>query len=92
MVGRKKFDRWATMAERLELVGLLLHISDIVSIPSPIIACRDPKDDKYLEAAVAGAADAIVSGDADLLSLHPFRGVPIPAPAAFPAAFGSTLP
>ena len=29
-------------------------------------ACRDPKDDKFLELAVNGRADVIVSGDADL--------------------------
>ena len=38
---------------------------------------RDPTDDKFLECAVAGAADYIVSGDADLLSLHGVEGIPI---------------
>jgi uncharacterized protein len=43
----------------------------------------DPKDDKFLELAVNGHADLIISGDADLLALDPFRGVPIVTPAAF---------
>lgn len=38
---------------------------------------RDPTDDKFLECAVAGSADYIVSGDADLLSLHEVQGIPI---------------
>ncbi len=46
-------------------------------------ACRDPKDDKFLEAAVAGEADCIVSGDDDLLTLSPFEGIPILRPAEF---------
>jgi predicted nucleic acid-binding protein len=47
------------------------------------VACRDPTDDKFLELAVSGNADLILSGDKDLLTLHPFRGIPIVTPAAF---------
>lgn len=38
---------------------------------------RDPTDDKFLEAAVAGKASLLVSGDDDLLSLGEFEGVRI---------------
>jgi uncharacterized protein len=38
---------------------------------------RDPTDDKFLECAVAGRADYVVSGDADLLSLREVQGIPI---------------
>jgi predicted nucleic acid-binding protein len=48
-----------------------------------IAACRDPADDKFLELAVNGHADLIVSGDADLLALNPFRHIPIVRPAQF---------
>ena len=54
-----------------------------VAIPFPIHACRDARDDKFLEVAVHGRADAIVTGDADLLGLDPFRGVAIMTPAAY---------
>jgi putative PIN family toxin of toxin-antitoxin system len=47
----------------------------------PIRASRDPKDDKFLEAAVNGRADVLVTGDKDLLDLNPFRGVAIVTPA-----------
>jgi predicted nucleic acid-binding protein len=54
---------------------------------NPIIysiqACRDPRDDKFLEVAVHGQSDLIVTGDGDLLALHPFRGIDILAPAAY---------
>jgi len=46
-------------------------------------ACRDPTDDKFLDLAVDGHADVIVSGDLDLQTLNRFAGVPIIAPAAF---------
>jgi len=38
---------------------------------------RDPTDDKFLECAVSGAADYVVSADDDLLSLQEVRGIPI---------------
>ena len=37
----------------------------------------DPKDDKFLEAAIAGKVDFIVSGDQHLLDLKEFRSIPI---------------
>ena len=55
----------------------------MVNITEHIAACRDPKDDKFLELAVSGRADLIVSGDQDMLALNPFRGIPIVTPAAF---------
>lgn len=42
--------------------------------------CRDPKDDKFLEVAPNGRADVIVSGDADLLTLNPWRAIAIVTP------------
>ncbi len=38
---------------------------------------RDPTDDKFLECAVSGAADYVVSADDDLLSLREIQGIPI---------------
>ena len=52
-------------------------------ISRPLQACRDPRDDKFLDVAVHGSADALVTGDADLLALHPFHGVPILTPSHF---------
>ena len=42
-----------------------------------VLECRDPDDDMYLELALAADAEMIVSGDADLLVLSPWRGIPI---------------
>ena len=61
----------------------LLIEAETVPIAERIAACRDPTDDKFLELAVNGRADLIVSGDADLLVLNPFRGIPIVPPATF---------
>jgi predicted nucleic acid-binding protein len=45
--------------------------------------CRDPKDDKYLELAIAAGAETIISSDDDLLVPHLWRGVRILRPAAY---------
>lgn len=45
--------------------------------------CGDAKDNKYLELALAAGADMIVSSDDDLLTLHPWRGIPVLRPAAY---------
>jgi putative PIN family toxin of toxin-antitoxin system len=61
----------------------IFAIAELVAINERITACRDPKDNKFLELAVNGNADVIVSGDDDLLVLDQFRGIPILTPAAF---------
>ena len=52
--------------------------------PSVIVSdCRDPNDNKYLELAVAAGAQTIISGDHDLLILHPWRGISVLRPADY---------
>jgi uncharacterized protein len=45
--------------------------------------CRDPDDDWVLATALAGEADAIVSGDADLLTLDSYSGIEMLSPRQF---------
>jgi putative PIN family toxin of toxin-antitoxin system len=44
---------------------------------------NDPDDDKFLEAAVAGNVDYLVSGDSHLLSIDSFRDIDIVEPRTF---------
>ena len=83
VLSRPKFERYASEEDRARLLQSLLREARLVEIEETIRACRDPKDDKYLEAAVGGRAECIISGDDDLLVLHPFRGIPILRPRAF---------
>lgn len=68
----------------------LMAAAELVNITERIAACRDPKDDKFLDLAVNGRAELIVTGDRDLLALNPFRKIPIITPAEF--VQGSTHP
>jgi len=61
--------------------------AEMVTITEPVAGCRDPKDDKFLELAVNGCPDLIVSGDDDLLVMGSFRGIPILTPARFGRAY-----
>lgn len=83
VLSREKLDRYVTQDERAEFIEALVARAEIVEPVESIQECRDPKDDRFLELAVAGQADAIVSGDADLLVLHPFREVSILTPTDF---------
>jgi putative PIN family toxin of toxin-antitoxin system len=70
-------------APTLQWLKKLLAAAEVVTIVDRIAVCRDPTDDKFLELAVNGRADLILTGDADLLVLNPFRGIPIVGPATF---------
>ncbi len=64
----------------------LLREAELVEITETVTDCRDAKDNKFLELALSGEADYIVSGDEDLLILSPFRGISILTPREFLAA------
>jgi putative PIN family toxin of toxin-antitoxin system len=66
--------------------SVLKYFENIVLFIEPaekIAVCRDPKDNMILELAVSGKADLIITGDADLLVLHPFCNIPIITPKLF---------
>jgi len=66
-----------------DLMTLILERAEIPAHHSRVTECRDPKDNMILEAAVDGRATHLVTGDADLHALHPFRGVAIVTPSRF---------
>jgi len=80
---RKGFEKYITEEERMEFLSAFVRDGVWVEIVERVVACRDPKDDKFLELAVNGKAICIVSGDEDLLVLHPFRGIAIVSPRQF---------
>ena len=64
-------------------VSFVFHHAILIDVRSHVTASRDPDDNKYLECAVDGSADYVVSGDGDLLSLGSFEGIPIVKPRRF---------
>ena len=86
VLARKKFDKYVDLDDRKRFLAAVVEIGVMVGTTETIRICRDPRDDKFLELAVSGTATCIVSGDQDLLVLHPFRGIPILTPTQFLAA------
>jgi putative PIN family toxin of toxin-antitoxin system len=83
VLARKEFDAYASVPDRQQFLRLLSRVTEIVPVTHTVRACRDPRDDKFLELAVNGEATLIVTGDNDLLSLNPFRDIPIITPASY---------
>lgn len=78
-----KFDRYLSRERRDALLARLAPIVEVVEIVQRVRASRDANDDQFLEVALNGRADVLVSGDRDLLALHPFRGTAILTPTAY---------
>jgi len=83
VLSRSKFDSFVRRAERELFLAQIESAAEFVPIIQLVSACRDPKDDKFLEVALNGRADAIITGDADLLEMHPWRGIRVSSPAHF---------
>jgi putative PIN family toxin of toxin-antitoxin system len=82
--GRPRFRKYLTPG-RVDLIFGLLAAAERVEPGLKVTDCRDVKDNKYLELALAAGAGTIISSDADLLVLHPWRGVEIVTPARYVA-------
>ena len=80
VLSRAKFDPYVSLEDRQDFIRVLNRVAERIIVTAPIKACRDPKDDKFLELALNGEANMILTGDRDLLALHPFRGVDILSP------------
>ncbi len=74
---RPKFDKYVSLESRLSVIEEFKEVLIFFEIVESIQVCRDPKDNKFLELAVSANASCIITGDKDLLILHPFRGIPI---------------
>ena len=74
---------------RADLLGQFLAGAVVIVPTMTVTDCRDAKDNKYLELALAAKAVTIISSDEDLLVLHPWRGVRILLPAAYLAEVGA---
>lgn len=74
---RPKFDRYVSLESKLSVLKDFEEMLIFFEISESMQSCRDPKDNKFLELAISANATCIITGDKDLLVLHPFRGIPI---------------
>lgn len=64
-------------------IEVMFGESELIMIAEFVSVCRDPMDDKFLELAVNGKAEFIISGDNDLLSMRIYKNTRIVTPAEF---------
>lgn len=83
VLSRTKFDRYVSLQDRKSFIQRLGQIAELVPIIQVVKECRDPNDDKFLEVALNGRADVIITGDADLLAIDPWRDVKILTPLEY---------
>ena len=74
-----------TSDEREDLLGDYLPRCETVTVPNKIKLpdCRDPFDRPFLALALTAKADALITGDKDLVVLSHLFAVPILTPAVF---------
>ena len=83
VLSRNKWERYVSLEDRQEFIRRFLRVATMVPVLSEVTDCRDPKDNQYLALASDVEADYIVTGDKDLLALHPWRCTEIITPADF---------
>ncbi len=82
VLSRRKFAARLPETVRRQLLRRLALGVLLVEPVERVSDCRDPRDDKFLEAALAAGAAIIVSDDRDLLVLNPWRGIRVLKPEA----------
>ncbi len=81
-VPRAKFDRYLPESERVRFVSEVVEAAILHRVTSRLTVCADPGDDRFVELAVDGRADCIVTGNTkDFPSAH--AGIPELTPAQF---------
>ncbi len=83
VLSREKFRQYIPQNSAIDYVEWYAGISESITVTEYVVACRDPKDDKFLSLAVAGKADCIISGDLDLLDMVAYDGIPVYCAAEF---------
>ena len=75
------------------IIAYIFHRAEFVTpIEKVHVVEADPKDNKFLEAALAGNADEIISGDGHLLNLQTFQQIPIITAHEFIESLKNQLP
>lgn len=80
---KKKLSKYLSLTSINNFLDKLERLVETPDTLPELTVCRDPKDDKFLALALGGGASCIITGDEDLLVLHPFKGIAIITPSVF---------
>ena len=80
---REKFDRYVSLADREEFLRRVLQVASTFPVLTEVTDCRDADDNRLLALALDSESDYILTGDQDLLTTNPWRGIEIISPREF---------
>ena len=80
---RSKFDGYLRDEGRTYFSIRIAQRMSLIQSHTTVTDCRDPKDNKFLALAIDAGAKTIVTGDKDLLVMHPYQGITICTPSEF---------
>jgi putative PIN family toxin of toxin-antitoxin system len=83
VLSRKKLNRYLLEEERIKFLADFLKVTEVIEITQNFDLCRDKKDNKFIDLAVCGNADYLITGDDDLLILKSFHSTSIITPRQF---------
>jgi putative PIN family toxin of toxin-antitoxin system len=86
---KPRLQKYLNPGDKIDFLANYLLLTRPITITEVIRLCRDPKDNMFLELLVSSKANALITGDQDLLALNPFRGIPIASAARFLKEFNS---
>lgn len=80
---RPKFDKFLSKEKRSSFINQIFELSVFYEVNQKVDICRDPKDNKFLDVAIASYADYLITGDDDLLVLERIGNTSIITPRKF---------
>jgi uncharacterized protein len=83
VINRDKFNKYFKAGDRSKFLARFVAETKFINVTHRVSKYRDPKDDMFLELTLSANANCIVTGDPDLLALHPFENIPIISPKEF---------
>ncbi len=83
VINRTKFDKYLRAIDRSRFLARYKTETLNFNVTHKVSVCRDPKDNMFLELALSGKANCIITSDPDLLVLNPFEKVAILSPKEF---------
>ncbi|MDR6803791.1 putative PIN family toxin of toxin-antitoxin system [Dyadobacter sp. BE34] len=87
VIYRKKLDKYLSEEKRQAILRKIIENALMFTPTITVGDCRDRKDNIILELAITCGAACIVTGDADLKIMHPFRSIPILSGSEFLTEF-----
>lgn len=86
-ISRQKFDRYLSLEARRAFVAVIASAAEAVKVTTSVEVCSDPDDNQFVELAIDGRADYIVTGNTKDFP-ESYEGIQVVTPRAFAVAAG----